>query len=199
MLCVLLFWQKSTGNQRKFSCKNIHHIHIHYCLPIWSSLDPVFNMGCHTLHVHFTPYCIEVDIGTVVKVLAPYQRFDLKHLESPEVGLHWCWNEWCLFVGNLLPAKPPLYLVLTSVLRAHNYVCIFCHTLGHNKMCTAWKSPFRCYQHFFSRKDTSATISTCPYFMRDSKMNVELPHLLFIECCPGRHLHLTTHQWCNSF
>ena len=34
-----------------------------------------------------------------------------KHLESPEVGLHRCQNEWCLFIGNPLPGKPPLHFL----------------------------------------------------------------------------------------
>jgi len=33
-------------------------------------------------------------------------------LESPDIGLTRCRNDSCLFVGDILPGKPPLYLVL---------------------------------------------------------------------------------------
>jgi hypothetical protein len=33
-------------------------------------------------------------------------------LESPEIGLKRCRHDLCLFVGSILPGKPPLYLVL---------------------------------------------------------------------------------------
>jgi hypothetical protein len=33
-------------------------------------------------------------------------------LESPEIGLTRCRNDSCLFVGSVIPGKPPLYLVL---------------------------------------------------------------------------------------
>ena len=33
-------------------------------------------------------------------------------LQSPEIGLQRCKNDPCVFLGNPIPGKPPLYLIL---------------------------------------------------------------------------------------